>query len=92
MLKQYAVEVFEPQRDFIKRNLELTADFLFRQPNRRDEAELALVAALNLEPESTTLPLHEHPFIERMMDESLEMAELNMSHGFDVRINPEFFD
>jgi len=91
LLKRYAVEVFEPQRDFIKRNLELTADFLFHQPNRRDEAELALVAALNLELKST-LPLHEHPFIERMMDESLEMAELNMSHGFDVRVNPEFFD
>lgn len=91
LLKRYAAEVFEPQRDFIKRNLELTADFLFHQPDRNDEAEVALVAALHLEPESP-LPLHGHPFIERIMDESLEMAELNISHGFDVRANPELFD
>jgi hypothetical protein len=91
LLKRYAAEVFEPQRDFIKRNLELAADFLFRQPDKYDAGEVALVAALNLE-SNRSISLFEHPFIERAMNASLEMAELNMSHGFDVRVNPEIFD
>ena len=91
LLKQYVAEVFEPQREVIKRNLEMSADILFRQDNRADEAQIALSAALNLAEESS-LPLHEHPFIERMIEESLEMAEINLSYGFDVRTNSELFD
>ncbi len=91
LLKQYVAEVFEPQREVIKRNLEMSADILFRQNNRADEAQIALSAALNLTEESS-LPLHEHPFIERMIEESLEMAEINLSYGFDVRTNSEIFD
>ena len=84
LLKGYAREVFEPQRDFIRRNLELSADFLFRQPDRELDAQIALAAALNLE---SDLPLHKHPFIERMMEDSLEMAEISLLPGLE-----ELFD
>jgi len=89
LLKRYAKEVFEPQRDFIKRNLELSADLLFRQPDRELDAQIALAAALNL---SSNLPLHEHPFIEQMMENSLEMAEISMLPGLDELFDPEDFE
>jgi len=89
LLKRYAKEVFEPQRDFIKRNLELSADFLIRQPDRELDAQIALAAALNLE---SDLPLHKHPFIERMMEDSLEMAEISMLPGLEELFDLEDFE
>jgi len=89
LLKRYAKEVFEPQRDFIKRNLELSADLLFRQPDRELDAQIALAAALNLESDS---PLHQHPFIEQMMEDSLEKAEISMLPDLDELFDPEDFE
>lgn len=73
LLKRYANDVFEPQRDLIRRNLEYSADFLFRQSGHTEEAEVALAAALHLDKQSV-VSLDEHPFILRMMEESLERA------------------
>ncbi len=76
LLKRYANEIFEPQRDCIRRNLEYSADFLFRQPSKTVKAEVILAAALHLNNRST-VPLEAHPFILRMMEESLERIALN---------------
>ena len=73
LFQRYAAEVFEPQRDLIRRNLEYSADYLFRQPDKTLEAEIALSAALHLDKRSSTA-LDEQPFILRMMEESLERA------------------
>ncbi len=85
LLKRYARDVFEPQRERIRRDLEYAADCLFRQvaldpdeieEDKTVEAEIALAAALHLGKQSIT-PLDEHPFIIRMMEESLENAVLD---------------
>jgi hypothetical protein len=72
LIKQYALEVFEPKRRSLQRSLELMADFLSMQEMGKADAKLAYAAASKLYDEE--LPLHEHPFVARMIEISLQMA------------------
>jgi hypothetical protein len=37
-------------------------------------------------------PLYYHPFIQRMIIESIRVALNNMKNGFDMRVNPDAFE
>jgi len=72
LIRRYALEVFEPKRESIRRSLELMADFFWLEEQRRREAALAFVAALKLG--DRKLPIHKHPFVAKMIELSFHMA------------------
>ncbi len=87
LLERYAMGVFEAKVSLIRRNLELVADMLIRAGKSHELAQMALVAALQLN--NGQVALHHHPFIERMMEESLDFAEVNILHGFNGQLDLE---
>lgn len=72
LFDRYAIEVFEAKRALLGRNLELSADLLMRAGHTQP-AQLALAAALRMAADRKTLS--QHPFVARMMAESLLLAE-----------------
>ncbi|MCG0274921.1 MAG: HEAT repeat domain-containing protein [Thermosediminibacteraceae bacterium] len=87
LFAKFTAELIEPRVAAIKRMLELAADFLNRM-GERELVKVVLSAMLHLD----SMPLHYHPFIQRMIIESLRVALVNMKNGFDMRVNPEAFD
>jgi hypothetical protein len=84
---KFTQELIQPHIEILERMLELSADFLVKA-GQRELAEIALAALLNI----GKIPLHQHPFFQRMAVESLKVALNNMKNGFDLRINPDIFD
>jgi len=72
LIRRYALEVFEPRRESIRRSLELMADFFWMERLREREAALAFVAASKLG--DRKLPIYKHPFIAMMIEHSFHMA------------------
>lgn len=87
LFMKFTAELIEPEVDNIKRMLELSVDFLVLA-GEREIAKCAFCALLNMDRK----PLHYHPFIQRMIIESIKVALNNMKNGFDMRVNPEVFD
>jgi hypothetical protein len=87
LFSKFTSELIEPRVETLRRMLELSADFLNKM-GERELVKVVLSAMLHLDTE----PLHYHPFIQRMIIESLRVALINMKNGFDMRVNPEAFD
>ncbi|KXG78417.1 hypothetical protein AN618_04840 [Fervidicola ferrireducens] len=87
LFSKFTAELIEPRVETLRRMLELAADFLNRM-GERELVKVVLSAMLHLDSD----PLHYHPFIQRMIIESLRVALINMKNGFDMRVNPEAFD
>jgi len=86
LFSDFTKELIEPASDVIKRMLELSADFL-RLMGETDAAEIVICAFLHMD----LRPLHYHPFVQRMVTESLSVALSNMKNGFDMRVDPDAF-
>ncbi len=87
LFSEFTKELIEPQRNVLRRMLELTADFSARSKNE-ELTKTVLCAYVHMDIE----PLHYHPFIQRMVIESIRVALNNMKNGFDMRINPDAFE
>jgi hypothetical protein len=86
LFSDFTRELIEPHIEMIKRMLELSADFLVRA-GQGELAKVVLAALLNMD----LKPLYYHPFIQRMVIESIRVALNNMKNGFDLRVNPDAF-
>lgn len=87
LLSRFSEELIEPIEDKIKRMLQLAADFLDKVGETK-LAKVALCAYLNMD----IKPLYNHPFIQRMIIESIKVALNNLKNGFDMRQNPRDFE
>jgi hypothetical protein len=87
LFSRFTQELIEPNIDSLNRMLELSADFLDRA-GQNELARTVLSAYLNM----GIKPLHHHPFIQRIVIESIRVALNNMKNGFDMRVNPDAFD
>jgi hypothetical protein len=87
LFSKFTQELIEPQIHVIKRMMELSADFLDRA-GQKELAKVALSALLHM----NIRPLYYHPFIQRMIIESIRVALNNMKNGFDMRVNPDAFE
>lgn len=87
LFSKFTHELIEPQADIIKRMLEMTASFL-DQAGQTELAKMVLSAFLHMD----INPLYYHPFIQRMVIESLKVALDNMKNGYDMRLNPDAFE
>lgn len=87
LFSKFTQELIEPQIHVIKRMMELSADFLERA-GQKELVKVALSALLHM----NISPLYYHPFIQRMIIESIRVALNNMKNGFDMRVNPDAFD
>lgn len=87
LFAKFSEELIEPNEDKIRRMLLLSADLL----DKVDEKSLVktvLSAYYNMD----IKPLYYHPFIQRMVIESIKVALRNMKNGFDMRQNFRDFD
>ena len=87
LFAKFSEELIEPNEDKIRRMLLLSADLL----DKVDEKSLVktvLSAYYNMD----IKPLYYHPFIQRMVIESIKVALSNMKNGFDMRQNFRDFD
>ena len=82
LFSKFSEELIEPNLGKIKRMLQLSIDFLIKT-GQEQLAKTALCAYLNLD----IKPLYYHPFIQRMIIESIKVALSNMKNGFDMRQN-----
>ncbi|TYP49275.1 HEAT repeat domain-containing protein [Thermosediminibacter litoriperuensis] len=87
LFARFTSELIEPRAAMLRRMLELAADFLNKM-GERELVKVVLSAMMHMD----IKPLHHHPFIQRMVIESLRVALVNMKNGFDMRVNPEAFD
>lgn len=87
LFSKFTQEIVEPNVDMIKRMLKLSADFLDKA-GQTEVAKTTLCALLNMDKN----PLYYHPFIQRMVIESIKVALNNMKNGFDMRVNPDAFE
>jgi len=87
LFSKFSEELIEPIGDKIKRMLQLSADFLDKIGQTK-LAKSVLCAYLNMD----IKPLYYHPFIQRMIIESIKVALNNMKNGFDMRQNPRDFE
>jgi hypothetical protein len=72
----------------IKRMLELSADFLDKANKRIWPKTPFVRITMHMDKK----PLYYHPFIQRMVIESIKVALNNMKNGFDMRVNPGDFE
>lgn len=86
LFAKFTEELVEPFADTIKRMLELSADFLC-VAGERELARIVICAFMHMD----VRPLHYHPFVQRMVIESLGVALNNMKNGFDMRVDPDAF-
>lgn len=86
IFSNFTEELIRPRLKTLKRMLKLTADFA-EKLGQRQLAQITLVAAESLD----LTQLCYHPFIRRMIIESLKVAIINMQNGFDMRLTPEAF-
>ena len=86
LFSKFTQELIEPFADTMKRMLELSADFLCLIGDQ-EAAEIAISAFIHMD----VRPLHYHPFVQRMVLESLKIALSNMKNGFDMRVDPDAF-
>lgn len=87
LFSKFTQELIEPHVHTLKRMMELSADFLDRA-DQKELAKIALSAFIHMD----INPLYYHPFIQRMVIESIRVALNNMKNGFDMRVNPDAFD
>lgn len=87
LFSKFSGELIEPIEDKVKRMLQMAADFLDKV-GQTELAKAALCAYLNMD----IKPLYNHPFIQRMIIESIKVALNNMKNGFDMRQNPRGFE
>ena len=87
LFSKFTQELIEPNADMVKRMLELSADFL-NKAGQTEMAKTTLCALLHMDLE----PLYCHPFIQRMVIESIKVALNNMRNGFDMRVSPDAFE
>jgi len=87
LFSKFSGELIEPIADRIKRMLQLSADFLAKI-GQDQVARAALCAYLNMD----IKPIYYHPFIQRMIIESIKVALSNMKNGFDMRHNFRDFE
>ncbi len=87
LFARFTEELIEPNADKVKRMLELSADFLDKA-GQTEIAKTTLCAFLHMD----IKPLYHHPFIQRMIVESIKVALNNMKNGFDMRFNPSDFE
>ncbi|MDI3480354.1 MAG: hypothetical protein PWQ97_9 [Tepidanaerobacteraceae bacterium] len=87
LFAKFTQELIEPQINMISRMLELSADFLVRA-GQKELVKIVLSALFHI----NITPLYYHPFIQRMIIESLRVALNNMKNGFDMRVNPDAFE
>ncbi|MGB9812030.1 MAG: HEAT repeat domain-containing protein [Thermovenabulum sp.] len=87
LFAKFTEEVVLPRINLLKRMLELSADFL-KLLDEKELVKVVLSALYNLDME----PLYYHPFVQRIIIESLKVALTNMKNGFDMRSNPDVFD
>ena len=87
LFSKFTEELIEPNADKVKRMLQLSADFLDKA-GQTEMAKTTLCAFLHMD----IKPLYYHPFIQRMVIESIKVALNNMKNGFDMRVNPGDFE
>lgn len=87
-LKRFCDEIVEPQKLGIIRRLLHTAD-LMQQCNAEPSA-IQRVIATSLSLVGAPLPLERHPFIRRLVLESLDIAAQSLKEGYDPRINESY--
>lgn len=87
LFSKFSGELIEPIADRIKRMLQLSADFLAKI-GQDQVVRAALCAYLNMD----IKPIYYHPFIQRMIIESIKVALSNMKNGFDMRHNFRDFE
>ena len=84
---EFTKELIEPQRERFKENVRAYSRF-FSKVKNEELTKTVLCAYVHMDIE----PLHYHPFIQRMVIESIRVALNNMKNGFDMRINPDAFE
>jgi len=87
LFSRFTKELIEPHADMFKRMLELTASFL-DHAGQTELVKIVLSALLHMD----MSPLYYHPFIQRMVIESIKVALDNMKNGYDMRVNPDAFE
>ncbi len=87
LFSRFSKELIEPIEDKVRRMLELMADFL-NKTGQTNLAKTTLCAYLNMD----LKPLYYHPFIQRMIIESVKIAINNMKNGFDLRHSHRDFE
>ena len=87
LFSSFTSELIESNKDMIKRMLVLSADFLEKN-QQTDMVKTTLCALLYMDKK----PLYYHPFIQRIVIESIKVALNNMKNGFDMRVNPGDFE
>jgi hypothetical protein len=85
--QRFSDELIATHRDVLKRMLELSADFLVKL-EKFSEAGLVKQILEHMEKQ----PLYKNAFIQRMIIESVKIANANLKKGYDMRTNPELYD
>lgn len=81
---EFINELIIPEKDKLKRMLELSWDFLIRN-DCQDKAGMVFKIWETLD----QIPFCENPFIQRITTESIRIALNNIKKGFDLRVNPD---
>ena len=84
--QEFIEELIIPEKEKLKRMLELSWDFLMRN-DCQDKADMVFKIWGTLD----LIPFYENPFIQRITTESIRIALNNMKKGFDLRVNPDVF-
>ncbi|UMZ75065.1 HEAT repeat domain-containing protein [Natranaerofaba carboxydovora] len=86
--QKFVDNLIKPRLDFYIKALRLMADFELRK-GRTKMYRVIMLALYYLEEKKE---VENHPFIQGIVNKSLQMAAQNLKHGYDLRINPEEFD
>jgi hypothetical protein len=83
-------ELIAPRRADIIKRLLLTADFLQQLEDNDSAVQKTLATALSIV--GGFLPDNRHPFIRRLLLDSVEAARQTLAEGYDPRLEEEFDD
>ncbi len=90
LLASFCAELITPRRAEIIKRLLLTADFMLQTNCEQKEVQHALATALSLV--GGFLPEARHPFIRRLILDSIETARQALAEGYDLRLEDGYYD
>lgn len=83
LVERFCAELVEPHKQAILRRLLLSADLMHQCGAAPELVQRVLAVALSLV--GAPLPLARHPFIRRLVVDSIDMARQSLNEGFDPR-------
>ena len=89
-ISRFCDELIIPRRAEIIKRLLLTADYMQQTGSAEQEVQQALATALSLV--GGFLPVSRHPFIRRLVLDSVDTARQALSEGYDVRLDEGYDD